>query len=381
MKVFRKIASIASAALVALAIALPVAASAANPISLSNQTTVANATQSAGSNNWTSTVNASYNEVVAVQVIYNNTEEAGSGKVANDVHVKVNLPTTAGATQNITTSVSGSNTNTVSGSSTVNLSRSDAYLQFIPGTVTWRHATADNADVNGSVNVTTENLAASKITVSGGTIDMSLGNELPCQAGSIVLQARVIVPGVSVDKFVRLKGDTTWQTSINAKLGDTLEYEIAYKNTGNSLENNVEFRDQLPKGITYLAGSTKLKSGNYPNGLNVTSDDLVTKGIFAGDYAPGAAGYVMFTATVSGEGLACGDNLLRNVAYVQPQGMNYYYNTADVHVNKACSSTPPSTTPPTSLPNTGAGDTIAIAGATVAAGYGVSMLKRKFSRL
>lgn len=320
-------------ALVALALAIPASSIADATVKFEAATTVSNATLNAGTDNWSPSTSASYNQVVAVQVVYNNDEEADSGKTASNVHVKVNIPATAGTTQTITTLAGGDNTNKVTGSATVNLDRTDAYLQYIPGTATWKHAETANGPMTK-----TEAISDDVVLNANG---VNLGTENPCQAGSVVVQARVMIPGVSVDKYVRQSGATTWATSINAKVGDTIQYEIAYKNTGNTTENDVEFRDQLPKGITYVPGSTKLKSGNYPNGLNVTSDALVaSNGITVGDYAPGAAAYVMFDAKVTGENLVCGQNTLRNIAFVQPTGMNYYYNTADVVVNKECANQP-----------------------------------------
>lgn len=327
-----------AAALIALALAIPASSLADATVKFDANTTVSNATLNAGTKNWSSSTSATYNQVVAVQVVYDNNEDAGSGKTANNLHMKINVPSAAGTTQTITSVTGADNTAKVNGSATVNLDRSDAYLQYIPGTATWKHATADNADVNGAANVTTEHISDDVVLNANGA---NLGTENPCQAGSVVIEARVMVPGVNVDKYVRQSGTTTWATSINAKVGDTIQYEIAYKNTGNTTENDVEFRDQLPKGITYVPGSTKLKSGNYPNGLNVTSDSLVvSNGITTGDYAPGAAGYVMFDAKVTGDDLVCGQNTLRNIAFVQPTDMNYYYNTADVVVNKECANTP-----------------------------------------
>jgi len=321
---FRK--RLAAGAIVALALAFPVAASAANTVKIEADTTVANASTSGS---WGASASASYNDIVAVQVAYNNDEAAGSGKTANNLRVKINIPTKAGTTQTITTTTSADNSNSVSGSAKVNLSRSDAYLQYIPGTATWKHATTANGP-----QTTTQKVSDNVVMSANGLV---LEDENPCQAGSIVIQARVVIPGVSIDKYVRENGGSTWATSITAKPGDTIQYEIAYKNTGNTTEENVEFRDQLPTGITYVPGSTMLKNSVYPNGTTVKSDAIVANGIIADSYAPGAAGYVMFTAKVADESaLSCGNNLLRNIAYVQPQGMNYYYNTADVNVSKTC---------------------------------------------
>ena len=320
---------LAGAALVAVAVALPVSSLAAATVAIEADTTVANATKDAGTMNWGTTTTAGYNDVVAVQVVYNNTEEAHSDKVANNLRVKINIPTTAGTNQTITTKTSADNSNTVNGSAKVTLSRSDAYLQYIPGTATWKHADTANGPMT-----TTQKVSDDVVLSANGLV---LENENPCQAGSIVVQARVMVPGVSVDKYVRHNGDKDWARSITAKPGDVLQYEIAYKNTGNTNQADVEFRDKLPKGVTYVPGSTFLKDGEFPNGTNLKTDAVVTDGITTGTYLPGAAGYVMFSVKVdSADKLACGTNTLRNVAFVQPKDMNYYYNTADVVVTKEC---------------------------------------------
>ncbi|HVS58141.1 MAG TPA: hypothetical protein VHD60_00160 [Candidatus Saccharimonadales bacterium] len=325
---------LAAAGLIALAVFIPSMTLAASTVKIEANTTVSNASENAGTMNWGSSASATYNQVVAVQVAYDNTETANSGKNATNLHVKINIPSAAGQTQTITTKVSSDNSNTVNGSATVKLDRADAYLQYIPGTATWKHATSPNGPMT-----TTQKISDDVVLSANG---INLGNGVPCQAGSIVVQAREMIPGLTVDKFVREAGTTSWSRSITAKPGDTLQYEIAYHNTGNTNQQDVEFRDQLPKGVTYVAGSTFLKDSQYPNGTNLKTDAVVSNGITTGTYLPGAAGYVMFSVKVnSADTLQCGTNLIRNLAFVQPKDMNYYYNTADVTVNKTC--TPPKT--------------------------------------
>jgi uncharacterized repeat protein (TIGR01451 family) len=327
---------LSAVALLALALIVPVATSGAqNLVSMEADTTVSNATANAGTMNWATSASAKYNEVVAIQVVYNNTEDPSSNKTTNNLKVAINLPSTSANSQTVTTSVSADNMTTINGSAKVNFSDGPAYLQYIPGTATWKHASTANGPMT-----TTTTLSDSQISATSTGVVANLGNENPCQAGSLVIQARVIVPGLTVDKFVRHAGDKDWSRSINANLGDKIQYEIAYKNTGNTVEKNVEFRDQLPKGITYTAGSTKLMNGNYPSGTAITSDAVVTNGILTGDYAPGATGFILIDAVVdtNNANLKCGNNLLRNIGFVQPKDMNYYYNTADVNVNKECQS-------------------------------------------
>jgi hypothetical protein len=100
--------------------------------------------------------------------------------------------------------------------------------------------------------------------------------------------------------------------------------------------------------MTFVSGSTILENGSYPNGtpLGTASGTITNQGVDIGDYAPGANAYIEITvkAPVAAQ-LTCGDNLFRNVGVAHPEGMNEYYNTADVHITGAC--TPPVTTIPT----------------------------------
>lgn len=316
---------IASGALVALAVALPIAVTAADTIKMEAKTGVANVT--AGDTTYGSSVNASYNQVIKVMVTYNNTEDPGSDKVAKNVRVKLNVPTTAGKSQSITSRMSADNVSAISGNVTVNLDRADAYLQYIPGSAEWKHADAQTGAI-------TEQKVSDDIVL--GNDGLVLEHEDPCKASSVAILVGVVVPGVSVDKTVRVKGTSTWATSITAEPGATVQYKIAYKNTGNSTENNVVVADRLPVGVSYVAGSSMLANQSSPSGASL-ADGVASGGIVIGNYAPGANAFLMFEAKLpAADKLSCGENKLRNVATVQPEGMNYYYNTADVTVTKDC---------------------------------------------
>ena len=322
---------IAAGAIVALAIVFPVAVSAANTVNIDADTTVANATTSGS---WAATASASYNQVVDVQVLYNNTEAPDSGKTANNVRVKINIPTTAGTTQAITSATSSDNSNTVNGTATVTLDRADAYLQYIPGTATWKHATTANGGMT-----TTQKVSDDVVTNPNGLV---LGNENPCEAGSIQVQARVLIPGVKVTKQVRVKGGSSdWANSVTATPGATVQYLISYTNDGNTDEQDVVIGDKLPDGVTYVAGSTNVANQASPNGQSV-ADGLTTSGLSIGTYTPTANAFVWFTATLPSEDkLACGTNTLTNVASAQPKDMPAYLATATVTVTKQCNEQTP----------------------------------------
>jgi uncharacterized repeat protein (TIGR01451 family) len=324
---------IAASAMLAMAVVLPVATSAAQAVKIEATTGVANVT--AGDTTYKSSVNASYDQEVKVQVTYNNKEDAGSNKVANNLRVKIGLPTKAGKSQTITTTTSGDNTNTVNGSVKVNLDRDDAYLQYELGSVVWKHADQQTGKV-----VTKELKSAGDAIV--GANGLVLENEKPCQAGSVTIRARVMIPGVEIVKQSKVKGGTDkWSNKNTARPGDTLSYLISYKNTGNTVQHDVIIRDSLPPHMTLVPGTTKLANATYPQGKAVASNDVVNGGIIIGNYGAGANAFVTFDVKIDDASkLSCGENEFGNVGVAHPKELNEYYNTAFTKVTKTCEDTP-----------------------------------------
>lgn len=166
----------------------------------------------------------------------------------------------------------------------------------------------------------------------------------------------------TIEKKVRLVGDKTWGTSVDAKVGDKVEFQIQYinKDSQGRAHTNVMIKDLLPKNLQYVPGTTKLYNGNHPNGATYTTETLMTTGINIGNYNKGANAYVRFTAVVVDENLQCGYNTLVNWAQAGV-GEKTIQDYATVVLNKTegCEKTTPE------LPNTGPE---AITGSVVAAG-------------
>ena len=326
---------LAAAGIVALAVALPVAVSAAATVQIEGAIGVANVTN--GDTNYQSSVNATYDQVVKVEVYYHNTENPDSGKVAQNLRVKIDMPTAAGKTQTIKGTISADNSNTVTDTATVNLDRPDAYLQYIPGSAVWRH----NTGTNTNVQMTDTNISDAVVTGGQGLV---LENEQPCYnyAATVTVLARVMVPGVKVIKQVEKLGQSNaWTTQNTANPGDTLKYMITYQNTGNTTQNNVVIRDNLPPQMQLVPNTTVVYTTATPNGSADTSNNITGGGIDIGSYLPGAGAYVVFEVKVPDAGaLACGQTEFTNVGVAHPENMNEYYNTAITDVNKTCAQTP-----------------------------------------
>ncbi len=177
-----------------------------------------------------------------------------------------------------------------------------------------------------------------------------------------------------VEKKVRLtnSADKTWKESVEAKIGDKVDFQIQYRNTSDKNQYGVAIKDTLPANLRLVPDSIKIKNGAHPKGDKVLGDSLFTASLAVGDYAPNANVYLMFTAEVVDDNLACGKNTLINWAQAGV-GDTTLQDWARVTLNKECAATTTPGETPTALPTTGpeaiAGGVIA-AGATVtAAGY------------
>ncbi len=348
--------------------AMPFAVTAANAVTIESTTQVAN--QTAGDTSYKDSVNAKVDDVVKVQVWFHNRENADSGKTANNLNVKVNIPTTPGTKQTITGTVGAANSNTVTDTATVNLSLANAHLEYIPGTAYWRH----NAGSNSNVNYVTTKISDAVTGANGVLVGPNLQ---PCFnfESTVTVMARVKANGVSITKQVRKVGDSAWVTQMNANPGDTIQYMITFKNEGNTVLNNVIVGDNLPPHETYVAGTTMLKNGNNPSGVKIANDNIANGGINVGSYNPGAVGYVMFNVKIDAN-IDNGCHNLQNVGIVRPEGMNEFFNTATVKVCVETPKTPPTETPTQPLPQTGGETALAGVAGTGVLGYAVNAYRK-----
>jgi uncharacterized repeat protein (TIGR01451 family) len=323
------------------------ATSAADDVKLGSTIGIANVT--AGDKDYAQAVNAKYNEVVKLQVYYNNAEDAASNKTAQKVRVKVDVPTGAGKAQSVKATVKGDNTNAIDEQVAVNLEDDSASLQYIPGSAVWKH----NTGTNDATKFTEEKVSDEVVSGANGLVleDQKPGDNY---ASTVTVLARVMVPGVKVTKQVEQASDSNkWADNNTAKPGDTLKYLIGYQNTGNTTQNKVIARDTLPEHMTIVPGTTTLTNTTNPSGVTVPSDDIASGGINIGSYAAGANAYISFQAKVDGaDKLACGTNDLRATGGVQPENMNEYFGSAVTTVTRDCAAKPtPSPTPiPTPTP-------------------------------
>lgn len=161
-------------------------------------------------------------------------------------------------------------------------------------------------------------------------------------SGYVIFRFKTVQPNFEVTKQVSHAKQNDYKKSVDVKANQTVDYKIQYKNTGSVQQDNVIIKDTLPKGVSYIPGSTYLSNSKTNSQWQKVDDDGVTgKGINIGSYAPGGNAYVKFSAKIDKLGeLECGPNTLTNTAEAQTDNGNKS-DTADVVISKECEETPP----------------------------------------
>ena len=293
-----------------------------------------------GSNaKWTNNMKVQNGKEYYVRMYVHNNAASNLNLVAENVVAKLNVPTTTAKTVTVQGQISASNAkpNTVWDEATFS-SDNDFNLAYVAGSALFEN--------NG---MGTTKLPDSIVNNTGAKLGYDkLDGKIPgCfqYAGyvTVKVKAQVNQPQEKTDidlaKTVRNKtnGEKTWVETVNAKSGDTVQFQIHAKNTGSAGIQNLVIRDILPKGLNYVAGSTKLYNTSNPKGLKVSDNIIQNSGINIGSYQPNGDAFVRFDATVSAEQdlTVCGENTLTNIAQASDQKI-VKNDTASVKVTKKC---------------------------------------------
>ncbi len=293
-----------------------------------------------GSNaKWTNNMKVQNGKEYYVRMYVHNNAASNLNLVAENVVAKLNVPTTTAKNVTVQGQISASNAkpNTVWDEAAFS-SDNDFNLAYVAGSALFEN--------NG---MGTTKLPDSIVNNTGAKLGYDkLDGKIPgCfqYAGyvTVKVKAQVSQPqektNIDLAKTVRNKtnGEKSWVETVSAKSGDTVQFQIHAKNTGSAGIQNLVIRDILPKGLNYVAGSTKLYNTSNPKGLKVSDNVIQNSGINIGSYQPNGDAYVRFDATVSAENSlpVCGDNTLTNIAQASDQKI-VKNDTASVKVTKKC---------------------------------------------
>ena len=298
------------------------------------------------------TINVKDGETYTIRLFVHNNSPKGMEAVAKGVKATFSVPTTVAKSQTIIGYIDSSNAtpNRYWDEVTLNASE-DIFLEYVSGSAKFNNNKGTFALPN-------------EVITSGATLGYtSMNGEIPgCYEYSGVVTIDVKVHSsvaAKVSKQVRIKGTKTWSESVDAKIGDEVEYQIEYVNLLSEQVNNVMIRDVLPNSVKYVEDSTYLYNSNYQSGVRLKENTLTTTCINIGSYNAKGNAYVRFTGKVVGDNMACGNNQLVNWASATVSSSSVknavYKDDASVMVNKndeTCKKDPddPTPTPPTPTP-------------------------------
>ena len=314
-----------------------------------------------------------------VRAYVHNNNPNGEDAVAENTRVEFVVPENSGKEITVNGIISSSNATPSRYWDNVTFKSDQAFhLEYVYGSALFE---------NNKVGLNGTSLSDDVIKTGGTLIGYDkLDGRIPgCYEydGFVTIQVKAVFDDFTVSKQVRLNGEKTWQETVTANVGDKVDFLIEYKNISEDKEHtNVVIRDVLPPNLRLVEGSIKLKNASHPNTATIEGNALVGEnGLKIGDYSAGSNAFIVFTAEVVDDSLACGQNTLINWGRASVNGEKLLKDDARVITNKVCEDDP---TPPTdpedpeepitpSLPTTGpsmiAGGIVAGGSIATAAGY------------
>lgn len=292
-----------------------------------------------GVGTYTNQVTFEPGKVYEVSVYYHNNAatplNASGAGIAKNAKLKMEVPNvvTKGVNASLTGTISASNTTPLSVWDEAygkNATNADIALRYVAGSATFTSQGAINGQqVPDTLFTTGANLGYN-----------SQNGEVPgCNefSGYVTFKLRVDQPNFNVFKKVSVDGGKTWVDSAKAKAGATVQYQIAYQNTGTNQQDNVTVRDILPQGVTYVPKSTEILNSTTKGKYVQTVEGITAStGLNAGSYQPkGSVGYKFSATLPKADQLACGTNKLTNTARVTTNA-GYKEDTAEVIIEKEC---------------------------------------------
>ena len=171
------------------------------------------------------------------------------------------------------------------------------------------------------------------------TETVSTGEEKHLSAGELdrIIEAQITQEDrdavIKMEHSVRLKGIEEWTKSVDASVGDTLEFSIYYTNVSSVNVENVMLKVSLPDNMEYINGSTILIKKGLLLGARNNEDSILDTGVNIGDFDVDEDACVIYSATVIDKSLAKGMNRLISWSKISSLGIANQDN-ADTYVNK-----------------------------------------------
>ncbi len=255
-------------------------------------------------------------ETYVIRLYVNNNNPNGFDAAAEDVKVAFSIPSTSNKQVQVNGFIESSNASPGEYWDYINFnSNKNFHLEYVYGS-----ALLYNGGT-GQEGITLGDEIATKASEGGALIGYNaLDGQIPggdAYKSYITIQVKVVYDyDFTVKTMSRLVGEKEWKDSVNAEVGDKVEFQIEYTNTSSERQEDVAVKNILSPNLRYIKGSTNIKNEKHPGGSNINEDYLTTDGLKIGNYSPDDNACLMFTAEIVDDNLAEGANSIENVVWV-----------------------------------------------------------------
>lgn len=262
-----------------------------------------------------SDVDVENGDIYVIRLYVNNNNPNGFDAIAEDVKVAFSIPSTSGKQVQVNGFIESSNASPSEYWDCINFnSNKNFHLEYIYGSAILYNDGVSQGWVTLGDEIATE---ASKggVLIGYNALDGCIPGGAAYKS-YVTIQVKVVYDyDFTVKTTVRLAGEKEWRKSVDTQVGDKVEFQIEYTNTSDKQQADVAIKDALPPNLRYIAGSTKIKNANHPDGDSINEDYLTTDGLKIGNYGPGANVYLMLTAEVVDGDLVEGSNAIENIVW------------------------------------------------------------------
>jgi uncharacterized repeat protein (TIGR01451 family) len=143
-------------------------------------------------------------------------------------------------------------------------------------------------------------------------------------------------PSYTITKQVALKGSSNFSQNLSVMAGDQVTYKVTVQNTGQADITGLNVSDNLPSGVSYVAGSLER------DGANISNNGFFSSGYSVGTLKAGASTVFSFDATVGSSDASassCQTQKLNNSANMTATSLPS--ETSLATVQEKCKAQPP----------------------------------------
>lgn len=268
-------------------------------------------------------------EILMRVYVHNNADEslnAGGKGVAKNTRVRVALPAGLAEDHKVNAFISADNATPKTIEDTLSMNGELPFqIEYVPGSARIKTNFIDTA--------ISDSVVSSGVQIGDDKLD---GNMNGCfkYVALVTLKVKVKSPSYTLDKKVRVNGTQTFTENVDVKPGQKVDFVLNFKNVGSTNLNNVVLGDRLPKGLTYVPGTTEWYS--YHTGYKwtkVVNDNLFTGGLDTGSYGPNSSVFMRFTAVADAtEDVKCDSKTFVNTGFAKPKDHGTVEDKASVKV-------------------------------------------------